>query len=186
MRRRRPRDAPEKATSTLAVKTKTNSLGTLLATRSSQPTSSSSSNQNQPDPAEVRLARRVLELDAAWRANKVAPRRVCEALIQIVFGEKGTNLKPLATPVEIRQNNNVAVDSVFDRLAKRAKFTKQTDQILARLDTNDTASHLLAGLALLRSGQSEEALKRYAKASARGNQRAPQGSGDSNLAARAQ
>ncbi len=155
--------APENALSTTVTQPKTNSLGQLLSTGNRQNISSSSNSQTLLDPAEVRLAKRLLELDAVWQANKIPPNKVCEALMKITFRDNGIQVNPLCTPVEQRANNNLAIDSVFDRLAKRAKAAKTTDQILAKLPAEDALGHLLSGLALLRNEQSEEALKRYAK-----------------------
>lgn len=154
--------APEKRlTTTTTAPAKTNSLSTLLNTGNQQ-SSTSSSNQDQPDPAAVRFAQRVLELDDAWRANKVAPQKVCESLMAIVFGDSTLDINAYCTPVVIRPNN-LLIDSVFDRLAKRARWTKLTDQVLARMANDDTTSHLLSALALFRNLQSEEAAKRYAQ-----------------------
>ncbi len=156
--------APEKTPITTDLKPKANSLGSLLSTGGNRSTISSSTVvTTELDPAAVRLAQRLLELDDVWRANKVAPKKVCDAMMKIVFGKNGTHLNPLCIPVVVQPNNNLAADSVYNRLSRRAKNTKTTDQLLAKLTNDDPASHLLAGLALLRNEQSEEAAKHYAK-----------------------
>ena len=140
-----------------------NGLGALLSSPD-RSNSTSSSNNNEPDSAEVRFAKRLLELDDVWQTKQVTPKRVCETLAMFVFGKNGdAPINPhCVSATSNSSNNTIQIDSVFNRMARRAKPTGMTDDLLSRLKKQDVNSHLLAGLLLLTDGQSSAAAKRYA------------------------
>ncbi|MEO1527273.1 MAG: tetratricopeptide repeat protein, partial [Planctomycetota bacterium] len=146
-------DAPQTAAAS--------SLGQLLsgAQSSSSPQLASARRNNDLDPEAVRLATRVFELDNAWREAKIYTKPVYEPLIRLTVAKEG-GPRALCTPVDVK-NNQLQVDSVFDRLAKRAHWSKRTDDLLSRLGDDDVPSNLMAAIALLRDERGEEALERY-------------------------
>ncbi|MEL6104930.1 MAG: DUF1583 domain-containing protein [Planctomycetota bacterium] len=136
------------------------SLGQLLSGAQASSSVASSSNQQEDlDPEAVRLAKWVFELDAAWRKAKIYTQPVYEPLIALTLGAGGQS-RALCTPVEMK-NNRMQIDSVFDRLAKRAHWSKRTDDLVSRLEKDDVASQLMCGIALLRGERGEEAAERY-------------------------
>ena len=151
--------APQTGVKEITQTSASGSLGQLLSGAQASTSSSSSRQKDDLDPAAVRLARRVYELDAAWREAKVYTKPVYEPLVELTLGNGGTP-RALCTPVEFK-NNKMLVDSVFDRLAKRAHWSERTDDLVSRLDADDVASKLMAGIALLRDERGEEALERY-------------------------
>ncbi len=132
-------------------------LGELLG-RSRTSSSGMGQTRDEPNSAESQLAKRVIELDRLWSDKKVAAAKVIEPLLALTQTETG-NLRLLASTLTA-QNNNLAIDSVYDRLAKHAHEAKQTDMLLTRLMGNDLASHLFAVMALLRGDRAEEAKAR--------------------------
>ena len=153
--------APAKSIGAAEPTKAANSLGDLLGSARSQ-SPSRPSGQDEPDAAEIRLAKRLLELDDVWLTQKAPPRPTYDALRKIVLGRTDAKLKPLCLPVEVLRDDDLKIDSVFDRLACRAKEAKQTDHLVSLLAANDEESHLFSGLARIRNGQSDAALKHYA------------------------
>ena len=155
-------EAPQVGVKEVTAQASAGSLGQLLSSAQASVSLSSTSNRgNELDPEAVRLAKRIFELDAAWREAKIYTKPVYEPLVTVTLGNGGSP-RALCTPVEFK-NNGMQIDSVFDRLAKRAHWAKRTDDLLSRLDAGDTATELMATIALLRDERGEEAADRFAK-----------------------
>ncbi|QEF98365.1 tetratricopeptide repeat protein [Stieleria maiorica] len=138
-----------------------NSLGELLSNAQPRQSSSSRSTVNELDADEVRLARRILELDEAWRVNQLYTKFVFDPLVALTLGPSGSRPRPLCAPVEIKPDDRIVIHSVFDRLARRASWSKQTDKLLSLVSGDDAQSHLMAGLVLLNDKRGQAALPRY-------------------------
>ncbi|WP_182867710.1 DUF1583 domain-containing protein [Rhodopirellula sp. JC639] len=138
-----------------------NSLGELLRSARPRQTSSSRANVNELDADEIRLARRILELDEAWRVNKLYTKFVFDPLVALTLGSPGSRPRPLCAPVEIKPDDRIVIHSVFDRLARRASWSKRTDKLLSLISGDDAQAHLMAGLVLLNDKRGQAALPRY-------------------------
>lgn len=137
------------------------SLGQLLSSAQPRQTSSSSSRQNELDPEEVRLAQRILDLDEAWRVNKLFTKFVFDPLVTLTLGSNGQSRRPLCAPVEIKPGDRIVIHSVFDRLARRSGWSKQTDKLMGYLSGDDAQTQLMAGMTLLYAQRGPEANVRY-------------------------
>ena len=156
-------NAPTMSSAVEAVASGVKSLGDLFgaAKRSSSPSSNQNVNATL-NADEVRLAKRLMELDDAWRANKLWTGPIYEPLISLLL-PKNSSPRPMCTPHEIRNQNQIFVDSVFDRLAKRAQWSKRTDDLLGRLTAEDPTTKLLNTLVLLRAERGQEANARLSE-----------------------
>ncbi|MDV6033396.1 MAG: DUF1583 domain-containing protein [Phycisphaera sp. RhM] len=141
--------------------TSASSLGQLLGSARPRQTTSSTSSANDLDPDEARLAQRILDLDEAWRVNKLYTNFVFDPLVALTLGKPGSRKRTLCTPVSIKADDRIVIHGVFDRLARRASWSKRTDKLMALLPGDDTETHLLAGLVLLHDKRGEAALPRY-------------------------
>ncbi|MCD0459401.1 tetratricopeptide repeat protein [Roseiconus lacunae] len=158
-------DAPEKSVAIDAVKNGVKSLGDLFGV-ARQSTSSPSSNVNQRlDAEEVRLAKRIMELELAWRKHKLWTTRVYDPWVRLVL-PAGKPPRPLCIDAEVKDQNRVVVDSAFDRLAMRVHWSNKTDDLLGELTADDAITHLLATLVLLRGERGPEANTRLEKIAA--------------------
>lgn len=137
------------------------SLGQLLSSAQPRQNTSSSATTQTLDQEEVRLARRILELDEAWRVHKLYTKFVFDPLIALTLKSDGNHPRTLCVPAEIKPNDRIVIQSVFDRLARRASWSKSTDKLLSYLTADDAETHLLAGIVLLNANRGEEALKHF-------------------------
>ncbi|MCS7465237.1 DUF1583 domain-containing protein [Stieleria sp. ICT_E10.1] len=137
------------------------SLGQLLGSARPRQSTSSTSSANELDPDEGRLAQRILDLDEAWRVNKLYTKFIFDPLVELTLGKPGSRIRTLCTAVSIKPNDRIVIHSVFDRLARRASWSKRTDKLLSLLTGDDSETHLLAGLVLLHDKRGEAALPRY-------------------------
>jgi tetratricopeptide (TPR) repeat protein len=135
------------------------SLGQLLSGVQRQSTSVSTPRRNssEPDEDQVTLARRVLAFDDAWRNNQLPTHLIFDALMELVFPQNSPP-RPLTLPFEVKNDERVAVDSVIDRLAKRAHWSKRTDKLLKELSKRSVpATPAMTALALLRDERGDQA-----------------------------
>ncbi|MDX1925819.1 MAG: DUF1583 domain-containing protein [Pirellulaceae bacterium] len=132
---------------------KTGSLGELLG--SNRRGNSGANANDEPDSVEVQVAKRIMELDDTWSNKKIPPSTLMQPLLALTLTE-GRKFRPLFTDIKV-ESENLTINSVFDRLAKRAHQAKQTNQLLEQLKDNTVASHLLAVMALVRDDRPDEA-----------------------------
>ena len=155
------------------------SLGQLLGAQQRQ-NSSTPRNANLDNDSKSPLASRIIELDNLWSSQKVEPKQLIEPLSKLVALEDAS-LLPLPVKYEPSGSNDWKLESVFDRLAKRAHQCSQTDALVAKLASSaknavdQTAASpeqlakseplkaLLIALAWLRHDQGDKAVE-YLKA----------------------
>ena len=141
------------------------SLGQLLkgAQASSSSTSSTRSNTAELDSEDVRLARRILELDQVWREKNLYTGLFYEPLVALTLYNNAGGPKAYCIPFEIKNTDNIVVQSVFGQLATRAHWSKRTDVLLQHLSGRDATTHLFATLTLLLDERGDEAKVRLAE-----------------------
>lgn len=129
------------------VASKAGSLGELLGSNRVR-NSGVNQNRDEPDTSEVQLAKKIIELDDTWSNKKISPEVVTQSLIALTLSDAG-RIKPLFTKMKV-QTDSIAIDSVFDRLAKHAHEAKLTKNLLASLKDNNSTNNLLAAIVMLR------------------------------------
>ena len=108
----------------------TGSLGELLGSNRNR-NSGGNSNSDETDSVETQLAMRIIELDETWSRKGTQPAALTHPLLALTHTGAG-KFRPLFTEVKI-ESEMIALDSVFDRLAKRSHQAKQTEILLEQL-----------------------------------------------------
>ncbi|MCC9602923.1 DUF1583 domain-containing protein [Stieleria sp. JC731] len=156
--------APERSSALDALKSSVSSLSDLFGSAQSGASSNATNPNAQVDADEIRLARRMLELDKVWREAELWTRYVYQPYVRLVLPE-GKDPRPLFIETSIKNGHDIVIDSVFDQLAKRVHWSDKTDNLLSKIKGTDITSELLATLVLLRAERAGEALKHLQKVS---------------------
>ena len=87
-------------------------------------------------------------------------KQVFDPLVKLTVSANGSGHRPMPAEIEIKPDRKIVADSVFDRLAKRANWSKRTDKLLSMLQDDHPMTHALAAVVLLRAQRGKEALSR--------------------------